>query len=308
MKPRRHIAFLVLAFASSLAACAAVQVRENTLEMVNDVARIREAQVLRNIGAAISDHDMVPSEILLGAGQATVATAVSPSLKLPHFDFSRPTKELDVSATDTWTAQWQVAPVTNSDDLRRLRDLYVLIASTDDQYDELEAYFRRHPEQRAGPECYGGQPPASLGSAAERFLRSDLPSEPPAASGPVRPGVCPPGYGAGQIPKWRKAVDVIENGDSIGCKLFQEADPGKAAVSARKGLPFRRWLFWRRGGGAWGPNPPESEPVPLGQFGAWELGVTSRACLNDFVILVQSATPAAESSSAGGPKLMLNTQ
>ncbi len=30
---------------------------------------------------------------------------------------------------------------------------------------------------------------------------------------------CPPGYGEGQIPEWRQAFNIIESGDSIGCKL-----------------------------------------------------------------------------------------
>ena len=305
-------AALIAAAAYGVCGCAAMQVRHNTLQMVDDVSRIREQQVLRNIAAAINDHDMVPSEILLGAGQATVTTSVSAGLKLPELNFSRNTKELDPSASDNWTAQWQVAPVTNADDLRRLRDLYVLIASTDDQYDMLEAYFHRHPEQKAPVECYGLPPGSSLGpgddGAAARFLRSDVPAEPVAT---VAAGhACPPGYGPGQIPKWRKAVDILINGDSIDCRIYQETDPtrvGGTYPKDRKGLPFRRWLYWRALGGDWAPNPPKETPTPIGRYGGWELGITSRACLNDFIILVQSATPTAEGASAGGPKLMLNT-
>ena len=304
---------LVLAVAAiGMSGCAAFQVRHDTLQMVDDVSHIREQQVLRNIGAAINDHDMVPSEILLGAGQATVSTSVSGGLKLPELNFSRNTKEFDPAVSDNWTAQWQVAPVTNADDLRRLRDLYVLIASTNEQYDMLEAYFHRHPEQKAPMECYGLQPGSNPGAtdegAAARFLRSDVPAEPETT---VAAGhACPPGYGPGQIPKWRKAVDILINGDSIDCRIFQESDPARlsgAAAASRKGLPFRRWLYWRRLGGDWLPEPPQGPPTSLGWHGGWELGTTSRACLNDFVILVQAATPAAEGATEGGPKLMLNT-
>jgi hypothetical protein len=283
--PIRNTAAALL-LAAGLSSCAAVQVRENTLQMVDSVSRIRDVQVLRNIAVAISDHNMVPTEILLSTGQASVAIGGSSSLMLPRFDFSDPTRELDLGASDSWTAQWQVAPVTNADDLRRLRNLYVLVVSTDQQYDELEGYFVRHKDARAGAGC----------------------SEPPAASGAGGQGAgCGPG--AGQIPDWRLGREIIRTGDSIGCKLYQEdfqrIRDGQAA-EARRGLPFRRWLYWRTPGGAWGPTTPETAPEPLGKFRGWEIGITSRACFNDFVILVQSATPAAANASGQGPKLMLN--
>src|SRR5690349_21272185 len=71
--------------AITVTGCAATQVQENTLEMVNSVAHVREVQVLRNLSAAISDHDMVPTEILLSVGQATVATGASPAVRFPKF-------------------------------------------------------------------------------------------------------------------------------------------------------------------------------------------------------------------------------
>ena len=275
MPLRRNIASLAapllgaLLLGVGLTGCAAVQVRENTLQMVDSVSRIRDLQVLRNIAVAISDHNMVPTEILLSTGQASVSIGASPTITLPRFDFSTSARELDLGGSDAWTAQWQVQPVTNADDLRRLRNLYVLVVSTDQEYDDLEAYFDRHNDMRAAANSAG----------------------------------------AGQIPDWRLGREIIRTGDSIGCKLYQEGFQkarASQAPQARKGLPFRRWLYWRTPGGSWGPTTPETEPQPLGAFHGWELGVTSRACFNDFVILVQSATPAAANASGQGPKLMLS--
>lgn len=294
--------------AAILSGCVATQARMNTLNMVDSVSRIRDVQVLRNIAAAINDHDMVPTQILLSTGQASVSTGVSPSLTAPHFRLFQSAGELDVTGDDTWTAQWQVSPVTNADDLRRLRNLYVLIVSTDAQYDALQAYFTRHPDLRAASECYGLQSPSSTvpaptgADAAEASKAADPGAKPEA--------VCPPGYGAGQIPKWREALVVIENGDSIGCKLYQEASATERERTPRdslKGIPFRRWLFWRKPGGDWAPTPPDAPPEPLGTYGGWELGTTSRACFNDFVILAQSATPETAGSSAQGARVMLST-
>jgi hypothetical protein len=255
---------------------------------------------------------MVPTQILLSTGQASVSEGASPTLKMPNFNIVKPTRELDVTANDTWTAQWQVSPVTNSDDLRKLRNLYVLIVSTDEQYDQLEAYYNRNPQMRASAACYGLQTTAGGGaqSAAQagRASGADATGQPPTAN--AQDAACPPGYGAGQIPKWREALVVIEYGDSIGCKLYQEAwatSHKRASHDSTAGIPFRRWLFWRRLGGDWLPATPDTEPQVLGLYKGWELGTTSRACFNDFVILAQSATPATANASQQGARVMLNT-
>jgi hypothetical protein len=276
-----HVAvrILVTALTCTLASCAASQVRMNALQMVADISQMREIQVYRNISAAISDHDMVPAEIFLGTGQATVATVTSAGLKLPQFDFSQPSRELGPLTSATWTATWTIAPVTNSDDLRRLRNLYVLVASTDAQYDELQAFFVRHPELRTQPAC--ADETRMSGTSAGH-------------SNPI-------GTGPGQVPKWCQAIQVMANGDSIGCKLYQEQGRTEAR---RGGLPFRRWLYWRQSGGDWLPERPPSDPSSVGAYEGWELGITSRACFNDFVILVQSATPAAAGASAQGPRAL----
>ena len=209
---------IIAAVCLLLEGCVASQVQENTLEMVDSVAHVRESQVLSNLSSAISDHNMVPTEILLSVGQATVTAGLSPTAKYPKFTTASPAREFDIGASDNWTAQWQVTPVTNADDLRRLRNLYVLIVSTDDQYDALEAYYTRHPEMRAPIECYG----LSAAGSEKAIL------VPPS-------GQCPAGYGTGVIPRWKQSVQIIETGDSIGCKMFQES-----TVDARRKATSRR--------------------------------------------------------------------
>jgi len=314
----------IAACVMTLSGCAAVQVRQNTLDMVDNVARIRRTQVLQNVATAIDDHDMVPSEIFLGTGQATVTSGVSPALKLPKFDFAPPTRELDISVTDMWSAQWQFASVTNADDLRRLRNLYVLIASSDEEYDALEDYFDRNKDQRDGPDCagveedgstpnpQGGSPAAlksSIGPGGEALAPSKVRLRETAAERLLSEAPeCPAGDGPGQIPKWRQALDILENGDSIDCRLYQENLPPGAAHAppdtSTRGLPFRRWLFWRKPGADWSPETPDATPRSLGRFSGYELGTTSQGCLDDFIILVQAATPTAAAASVAGARVM----
>ena len=284
-------AFLGPVLVVPLAGCVAHQARLNTLEMIADIARVRNTQVLRNLSAAISDRDAVPAVVVLGAGQATASVAGG----------ANP----DVIAEGTWTSQWQISTVTNSEDLRRLRNLYALITATDAQYDIDLAYFRRHPQESPNAGC-GGPNLATRSANAPAPSAAVRPNEEPAAellySGDQNVE-CPPGYGPGRVATWRLALNVIEIGDSLGCRLYQEQPRKPPATGA--GLPFRRWLYWRRPGAAWGPDAPDTPPQSLGTVGDWELGTTSQSCFNDFTILVQTLTP----SSGGGvaePKLMLS--
>jgi hypothetical protein len=282
----------------AVSACAATQVGQNALQMADSISHIRETQVLRNVAAAITDHDLVPSQVLLGTGQAIASTSAAPTFKLPHFDLSKTTKELDAGFTDTWSAQWQFTPVTNAEDLRRLRNLYALIASTDEQYKDLECFFRRNPGFPLNTPIADGFntcPNVSSTSGVEELLSSVLPDEKELPE-TVKPGTVL-GQGPGAVPTWQSALNVISKGDSIDCKLYQEH------TDLRGKFPFRRWLFWRTPNGNWQPSQPPTTPISLGSYGDWELGTTSRGCFNDFVILVQGVIPATESNQE--PKRML---
>jgi hypothetical protein len=279
-----------LVLAALLGGCVAHQARINTLEMIGDIARVRQTQVLRNLSAAISDPDGVPAVVVLGAGQATASVAGG----------ANP----DALAEDTWTSQWQIATVTNSEDLRRLRNLYALITATDAQYDIVVAYFRRHPQEIPNARC-GGHDGTTRSSGAPASPAPGRANEEPAAnllySGDQNLE-CPPGFGPGRVATWRLALNVLEVGDSLGCRLYQEQPRKPPATGA--GLPFRRWLYWRRPGATWGPDPPDTPPQSLGTIGNWELGTTSQACFNDFTILVQTLTPSG--GDVAQPKLMLS--
>ena len=280
-----------LLLALPLGGCVAHQARLNTLQMIGDIARVRETQVLRNLSAAISDRDAVPAVVVLGAGQATASATAG----------ANP----DVLAQDTWTSQWQISTVTNSEDLRRLRNLYALITATDAQYDIALGYFRRHPQEAPTAGC-GGLDLTAKSAHALAPRAAGRPNEEPAANllySGNQAQECPPGFGPGRVATWRLALNVIEVGDSLGCRLYQEQARRPAATGA--GLPFRRWLYWRRPGATWGPDPPDAPPQSLGTVNGWELGTTSQSCFNDFTILVQTLTPSG-GGSVPEPKLMLS--
>jgi hypothetical protein len=317
-----------IALAVSLSGCAPAQVTSNANRMGSTIAEIQRDQVLRNISHAIDDRDFVPSGVVLGTGQANVSLGLTSTAKVTNINFAKPAFELDLAPTDTWTSQWQFTSITNQDDLRRLRNIYALIVATDAQYNTLEDYFRsRLSGPRSQQPTYSQN--SSTGSQSDTVFRGLfeqlLPTQPPvtqksppqlspqgsSSSQPTPQAGSPPAPPPAletpanqQIISWPQAKSYIVNGDSIGCRLYQSTESRRGT-----GLPFRRWLYWRRSGGQWLPNTPDpANPVrSLGDYGGWEIGVTSLSCFDDFVILVQGFTPVANNVSNQGPKLLLFT-
>lgn len=277
--------------------CATSGAQRNTTLMAATISRMRQDQALNNIAAAIDDRSAVPSAIVLGTGQASIASAPSTAVKatLDHPG----SLELGVGGTYTVTAQWQFTSITDPDDLRRLRNIFALIVSTDAQFDELETYFHG---TGGGPAGQGAGAAGARDELVYRNLLGEPALSPPAAPPSGAAAHAPNPEAAGQVISWREARRFIDEGDSIDCRLWQREKPPRAS-----GVPFRRWLFWRKRGGSWSPEaPPPGAPMEiLGTYGRWELGVTSRACLDDFVILIQALTPNTSSSAREGPKYML---
>jgi hypothetical protein len=312
------IQLIAAALLAILTGCAAFQSQRNANDMASTISRIREEQVLQNIGVAIDDRSFVPSGIVLGTGQANVIVGMTPTFRGTGITSGAPGYELDIAPTDTWTAQWQFTSITEQGDLRRLRNVYALIVSTDEQYDTLERYF--HPQAAAA----NGAAQANDSDAVFRGLFEGLlppaekappaPPAPPVVTTRVKrtsstskdkppPSAAPEPSGrpaAQHVIPWPDAKDFLITGDSIDCRLFQAAK-----VPSTHGVPFRRWLFWRKSGGPWLPQDPGGPVEDVGHYGNWDLGVTSRACLDDFVILLQGVTPSASSVTSQGAKYML---
>jgi hypothetical protein len=309
--------------------CAATQVGESTLQMTETVGRIRQVQVLRNIAGAIVNPSAIPNQIVLGTGQANVSTGITGTAKATSINKPGTLLEVDLSPTDTWTAQWQFTVVNDPDDLRRLRNIYALVTATDNQYDLMIEYYVQHPASQSASTCMStsDQPtgtadqtpppsPASPPSAtaerqrqAQNRLFSDLfllPGAPgkPANEAPLAQGQSTPAP-SHLVVSCDEARSTLVKGDSIDCRIYQAQFAPPISPSGPRGLPFKRWLFWRSAGASWQPKQPDRDVTPLGTYGPYELGVTSLACFDDFVALVQGLTPNANSTSGKGPSYML---
>jgi hypothetical protein len=274
----------LLSIAAVLQSCAASQNAVNTMQMVDVISRIRTDQVIRNLGAFIGDHNSVPSQIVLGTGQANVAVGYQPTLKLTNLNRVA-ALESDAGLTDQWTAQWQFTAITDPGDLRNLRNLYALVVSSDEEYISLQNILKDGKSDDAVFESlffhFGG---------SATVAKPDKTPDQSATAGAEKHGI---------IIDWKTAKDIITKGDSIGCRQFQQ-DRDAAGV-----LPFRRWLYWRSGSGEWHPSIPMGKLTTLGKAKKLELATTSQACFDDFVILVQALSPTTNDAAKQQPHLML---
>src|SRR5580693_5913032 len=118
MLNRPILALSLACLTATITGCVGLGTKLTTVEMAKSIYYLREHQVLRNLADAVGDHNFVPSEIVLGTGTAGFMAVASPVFKLPNLDFSSSTRELDTTATDTWSGSWQMTPVTDSTDLR----------------------------------------------------------------------------------------------------------------------------------------------------------------------------------------------
>ena len=281
--------------------CASTQTATSTVQMVDSIARIRNQQVLRNLAAIIKDHDAVPSQIVLGVGQANVSVGVSPVAKATNLTHT-PSLEGDVGLVDQWTAQWQFTAITDPGDLRRLRNLYALVVASDEEYQHLSAVAEDVEKEEASAAAATSLQRPAYGDMdmddEDRVFQGLFPQDGRAGAaggGPVQTEA--------KIADWRTAKRFVTKGDSIGCRQYQ------AARDTSSRLPFRRWLFWRSvhagAGSAWQPSLPATQDIHvLGTVGGVQIATTSRACFDDFVILVQ-ALSSTTNAAAKAPRYML---
>jgi hypothetical protein len=131
----------VVALSSTLAGCASTQLNYNTLEIASTVASLQTKQVLSNISAFIDDPDTLPAQVAVNSGSITTTNSVTPSITesltksnavLGAVSATRTAVQSATQAgTNQSTQSWSVAPVSDGDNLARLRALYMFAVTGD---------------------------------------------------------------------------------------------------------------------------------------------------------------------------------
>jgi hypothetical protein len=128
-----------------LAGCASTQLNYNTLDLASSSESLIASQVLYNLARFRSSPYAIPAQVSIPSGSATTTNAVTPTLggaigpsltttlvnsaAAPGFFATtkthlNPNSTVSVSAGDQWSQNWTLTPLSDPDQLRRLRALY----------------------------------------------------------------------------------------------------------------------------------------------------------------------------------------
>ena len=114
-----------------LAGCASQQLNSNALDLAATVGYLQSEQVLSNLALFIANPDAIPAQVALSSGIVQVNNTLNPTWTYPY-DFLKTAanalgtsaRDLHLGYTNQWVENWNLAPVSDSEDLKRLRALY----------------------------------------------------------------------------------------------------------------------------------------------------------------------------------------
>jgi hypothetical protein len=137
----------------SMLGCASTQLNFNTLDLASTIDSLVTSQVLSNLAKFLSSPYAIPSQVSIPGGSVTTANGTSASAGVPLDMLSTATNmvattvgaassttttrtntltgqnaALTVGGSVQWNQSWALTPVTDADQLRRLRILYQFVA------------------------------------------------------------------------------------------------------------------------------------------------------------------------------------
>ena len=144
-KMRGILSLLLTCVTFPLFGCASTQLNYNTLDLASTVDSLVTSQVLTNLAKFVESPTAIPSQVAITSGTVTTNNTINPSISDPinagstatttlatstsntltkTFTGNRTNAGLSLAGTDQWTQTWGVSPLTDPDQLRRLRVLY----------------------------------------------------------------------------------------------------------------------------------------------------------------------------------------
>jgi hypothetical protein len=176
--------------------CASTQLNYNTLDLAESLDGVVTRQVLFNLEKTLVDPYAVPSQVMFSAGTATTSNAINPTIIDPLTKSVAVTNSLGTSATQTitnsiasttankswsvglndqWTQSWTPGPITDPDELRRLRTLYRYAAG---HIKTENAFLCEYPIQTAAEQAPSGggktEGPAKFTLTCEKEDKTDV--------------------------------------------------------------------------------------------------------------------------------------
>lgn len=141
-----------------LTGCASTQLNYNTVDITGSLDGVYRTQVLNNVSKYIEDDWAIPSYAEIASGTVQTSNSISPSVSFPLSSavartgasvITATTKAgagMTVAASDSWSQNWVLAPVTDVATLRRIRAIYrkIIFGAIDPEYDRIVSLLYRN--------------------------------------------------------------------------------------------------------------------------------------------------------------------
>jgi hypothetical protein len=174
---------VVVAIAVLIPGCASTQLNYNALDLSNTVDELIMAQVRSNLAKFADDSGAIPSQVTLPSGSVTTQSQVSASwtspvgqaLTVAHSttvpnlsSITTAQGSITPGAVDQWSQNWGLSPVTDGDQVRRLRALYRYVTHPHDI--DLCAEYPRIAAQLTGNQIVSRYDVATITADDAQFL------------------------------------------------------------------------------------------------------------------------------------------
>jgi hypothetical protein len=284
-----------------LSGCAGQFLNESTLSMSPSIGTVEERQVLENLAKFAANPWAIPGHVELSNGQIQITNQLGVNLKFPYSKVLNGSgavtsktlgAEADVNPAQTQDQEsYNLLPVTDSEDLRRLRALYhYAVCPGDKAAFAFEWALADQQFFRASVSAKGSAKPAAPRQTVSEVVRKDLQDAIKSNATPektanliagrIARNVSPADLGKIQNEKTDTIVAVVGSDaplvkpyaapspskqgqksdatkDNSGADTVAFEEYKKEVILSKEGLGTEPWLFLRRGDGTFSSACPE---------------------------------------------------
>lgn len=115
-------------FVPLLTSCTSAALKQETLSQARTLTDLQYQIILDNVAMQRDSKDTLPWHVKLSEGQVTINDSISPSAGL---EWSPTARTLQLEAGREWQVSWTLVPVTDAEQLRGLRVIYMASADYD---------------------------------------------------------------------------------------------------------------------------------------------------------------------------------
>jgi hypothetical protein len=134
-----------------IAGCSSTQLNYNTSDLATSLNSLAKKQIFYNLAQASTDAQFVPSQVIIASGNAQTTNSITPTITLPfatsyqlgntfgtasNGSFTNQASlagpGLSLQASDVWNQSWTMSPISDANQIGRLRALYTYVIERND--------------------------------------------------------------------------------------------------------------------------------------------------------------------------------